>query len=122
MTRLVYLATPYSKHPAGLECAHKQACKAVAALLRRKVAAYSPIAHGHPVALHGGLDPLDHAIWLPFDQHMMDVCGELWIVQMPGWDDSYGIEQERKYFAGQGKPIRWLTWPELEDVDMRRAA
>lgn len=114
MGRLIYLATPYSRHPAGLECAHKQACKAVAALLKKGTAAFSPIAHSHPVAEHGGLDPLDHDVWLPFDRPIMEAADELWIVQMPGWDDSYGIEQERKAFQSAGKPIKYLTWPELE--------
>lgn len=45
---------------------------------------------------------------------MMDRADELWILQMPGWDDSYGIEQERKYFTKAGKPVRYMRWPELE--------
>lgn len=119
---LAYLATPYSRHPAGMECAHHQACRAAGELIRRGARVYSPIAHSHPIALHGGLDPLDHAIWLPQDQAMMDASDELWIVQMPGWDDSYGIEQERKAFQAAGKPIKYLTWPALQEATWRDAA
>lgn len=54
---------------------------------------------------------------------MADACDELWIVQMPGWDDSFGVEQERKYFQTAGKPVKYLSWPELrDDVGWRDAA
>lgn len=53
---------------------------------------------------------------------MMDASDELVIVQMPGWDDSYGIEQERKAFQAAGKPIKYLSWPTLEEGTWRDAA
>lgn len=119
---LVYLGTPYSKHPAGLDCAHKQTCKAAARLMRNGARVYSPIAHSHPIADLGGLNPLDHSLWLPQEEAMMDASDELWIVQMPGWDDSYRIEQERKAFHAAGKPIKYLSWPQLEEVNGWRNA
>ena len=45
---LAYLATPYSKYPAGLQQAFVDAAKLAALLLRSGMNVYSPIAHTHP--------------------------------------------------------------------------
>lgn len=52
-----YLASPYSKYPAGIEAAFQDICKQTALLIRHKIPVYSPIAHTHPVAIHGEIDP-----------------------------------------------------------------
>jgi len=102
---LCYLATPYSKWKAGLEDAFIEASKLAARLLRSGVKVYSPIAHTHPLAIHGKLDPFDHSIWLPFDEAMMKVADVLIVAQMDGWRDSFGIAQEIKFFEAARKPI-----------------
>lgn len=108
---LWYLATPYSKYPRGLEKAFVEACRAAALLVRHGVRVYSPIAHTHPVAIHGGIDPLDHSIWLPADKPFMDAACGLLVVRMTGWAESYGIGEEIKVFEAAGKPIRHMDWP-----------
>lgn len=102
---LCYLATPYTKYPAGIEQAFVDASACAARLLKAGVKVYSPIAHTHPLAIHGGLDPLDHAIWLPFDQAMMEAADALIVAHMDGWHDSYGVNHEIDFFAKAGKPI-----------------
>jgi hypothetical protein len=106
-----YMATPYSKYEQGIHVAFLHACQAAAWLVRHGVPAYSPIAHTHPIALHGEMDPLDHDIWLPADRPMMDAAGGLLIVRMPGWSRSYGIQVEADVFAAAGKPVEYLPWP-----------
>lgn len=108
---LWYLATPYTKYPAGIEQAFQDAAEAVAVLLRRGVAVFSPIAHTHPVAIHGRIDPLDHSIWLPFDQHMMERCDGCAVLKMPTWDDSRGVAHEIDFFKRAGKPVVFLDYP-----------
>lgn len=102
---IAYLATPYTNFPGGIEPAFIAAAKLVAALLKTGVKVYSPIAHTHPVAIYGDIDPLDHAIWIPFDQGMMDVCGSLIVAQLPTWERSRGVAMEIDYFRNAGKPI-----------------
>ena len=100
-----YLASPYSKYEGGIEAAFEMACKATAELIRRKVPVYSPIAHTHPIAIHGGLDPLDHEIWLPADSPMMKAAHGLIVWKAEGWRESHGIAFEIAEFASDGKPI-----------------
>lgn len=103
--RLVYLATPYSKYPGGISVAAREACAVAGSLIRRGVRVYSPIAHTHYIAIYGRLDPHDHAIWIPFDEAMMDVCDAMVIAKMEGWDKSKGIAIEIDIFKKAGKPI-----------------
>src|SRR3990167_1959103 len=58
-----YLATPYTRYPAGIRAAFADAAKLAARLLVTGLKVYSPITHTHPLAIYGHLDPLDHAIW-----------------------------------------------------------
>lgn len=106
-----YLATPYSKFKAGRVAAWEEACKAAAVLIRQGKPVYCPIAHTHPIAEHGQIDPYDHSIWLPADEPLMRGAEGLLIVKMQGWDESYGISEEIKVFQSMGKPIEYMEWP-----------
>jgi nucleoside 2-deoxyribosyltransferase len=102
---LVYLATPYTKYPGGIERAFVDACALTARLLQTGVRVYSPIAHTHPIALHGNLDPLDLSIWLPFDAAIMAKSDALVVAMMTGWRESTGVAHEIEVFSACGKPI-----------------
>lgn len=112
--RLIYLATPYSLYPDGLEAAFVDAAKLAARLLNAGVRVYSPIVHGHPLSVHGGIDPLDHSIWLPFNESMMSVADALVVATMPSWRESKGIKYEIDYFELEGKPIFYLDPDTME--------
>lgn len=100
-----YLATPYSKYKAGIDEAWQEACRQTALLVRAGVPIYSPIAHTHPIAMLGGIDPLDHSLWLEADRALMDSAIGLIVCEMQGWQESYGIGEEVKHFERAGKPI-----------------
>jgi hypothetical protein len=105
---LCYLATPYTKYPEGIESAFILAASIAGVLLKRGVKIYSPIAHTHPIAVHAFLDPLDHKIWLPFDQAMMERSDILVVAKMRGWDRSFGVAHEIEWFTEAGKPVCYL--------------
>ena len=109
-----YIATPYSKYPDGLEAAFQEAAKVAAFFVLQGIPIYSPIAHTHPVALYGEIDPLAHAILLPADYPMMKAAGGLIVAQMDSWEISYGIAQEIKTFKQLDRPIEYLEWPREE--------
>ena len=68
-------------------------------LIEQGMRIYCPIAHTHPIAIYGDLDPLDHTIWLPADGPFMDAAVGLIVVRMRGWDKSKGIAAEIKRFG-----------------------
>jgi len=106
--KLCYLATPYSKYEGGIHLAFVEASIFAARLLQHGVSVYSPIAHTHPLAIYGNIDPLNHSIWLDFDEAMMNACGALLVATMQGWETSKGVQHEIQYFAAAGKDIHYL--------------
>jgi hypothetical protein len=102
---LAYLATVYTRHEAGINVAFVEACTLAAKLIKCGVKCYSPIVNTHCVAMHGGLDPLDYSIWLRFDQAMMNAADVLIVAHMEGWQESFGIGEEIKFFEAAAKPI-----------------
>lgn len=103
-----YLATPYSKYPAGIEWAFIDASALAGRLLLAGMRVYSPIAHTHPIAMHAGIDPYDHNVWIPFDEAMMNAAQALLVAEMDGWQESFGIAHEIAFFEKAGKPIYFL--------------
>jgi len=111
MRPFVYLATPYTNYVYGLDAAFEEASKAAALLVRHQVPVFCPITHTYPISAHGGLDPRDHAIWMPADAPFMELAGGICIFQMLGWNNSKGILLELEAFAAAGKPIAFLSHP-----------
>lgn len=103
--KLVYLASPYSKYLAGHERAFKDVSRAAGKLLKAGVHVYSPIAHSHPIAMHGKVDHLDHKIWLPLDMKIAGGCDALLIADMQGWEDSAGVTFEIDMFVDTNRPV-----------------
>jgi hypothetical protein len=107
-----YVATVYTKHPAGIDEAAKEAARATAWLMKRGVPCFSPICHTHSIAIEGGIDPLDHGFWLPADDPMMRKAHGLIVMKMPGWEESHGIAYEIGRFEGMQKPVIRMQWPQ----------
>jgi hypothetical protein len=107
-----YLGSPYSKYPSGPEAAFLCAAAIAAELLKQGVPIFCPIAHSHPLAQYGQIDPLDHKIWLPADRPMMDAATGLIVAQMEGWRESYGLTHEIEVFTAAGKPVLYLDMRE----------
>lgn len=105
---LIYLASPYSKY-ITLNSACRDISLVAGRLIRRGYRVFSPIAHSHTIALHAGIDPLDHDLWLKFDESFMGVCDALMIAMMDGWEASDGVARELKFFEGTGKPLYYLN-------------
>jgi Domain of unknown function (DUF1937) len=113
--RLVYLATPYTKYPRGLDAACYDACALAGKLYRHGLRnIYSPIAHAHPIAVCSGLDPRDYSIWLPHNEAQMEVHEAMAIGMLEGWRESFGIAHEYETFVDAGKPIYFIHATTLE--------
>jgi glycosyltransferase involved in cell wall biosynthesis len=105
----LYLATPYSRYVAGIEAAYVMACEQQALLVRAGVPVFCPISHTHGAAIHGGIDPLDHTVWMPADEPFMAAASGLIMVMADGWEESYGMKIELETFRAAGKPVVWMT-------------
>jgi len=106
---LIYMGTPYTRYPAGLQVAFEQSAKLAGRLIRNGVRVYSPIAHCHPIAIYGDLNPIDHSIWIPLNESMMRASNALLVAEMEGWKDSIGVQQEIGIFERDGKPVYYIN-------------
>lgn len=104
-----YLATPYSRYPLGRRAAFEMACRVAAHLLRAGVPVFSPIAHSHPIAERGDIDPADHAFWMRADRPMMEAARGLIVFKAVGYLESRGVQQEMATFLAAGKPILFMS-------------
>ncbi len=117
-----YLASPYSKFPGGIEEAFNAACYNAALLVAEGVPIFSPIAHTHPIAVAGNLDPLDHKIWLPADRPFIQLAHGLIVLEMEGWRESVGVAHEIEAFRTALKPIVPMTPGVIPHALLVRAA
>jgi hypothetical protein len=105
-----YLASPYSKHPDGIEEAAHEAAAAAAWLAKQGIRVLAPTAYTHELCKHG-IDPMWTDFWYPFDEPFMRAAVGLIVCMMPSWDESVGVKREITSFIEQGKPIYYMEWP-----------
>lgn len=110
-----YMASPYSKFPGGLEAAEAAACEAAGWLINQGVHVFAPIPHSHGIAVRGAVDPSSHTVWLEQDQAIARSAVGLIIVELPTWECSFGVNEERKWFASWHKPEMFVKWPLEEE-------
>lgn len=114
-TRLWYLATPYTHFEGGIDDAFVNASRIAAKLVCQGVNVYAPIVHSHPIAVHGAMDALDHALWMGVDAAFMERCDGMIVGCMAGWESSKGVRFEIDWFRKAGKPIRYYD-PETDTL------
>jgi hypothetical protein len=111
---LLYVGTPYTKYPGSIHHAFLDACKVTERLLRAGLLnVYSPIVHSHSLAVYGNLDPLDHTIWLPFNNAIMHKSDAMLVAMMPSWESSTGLRHEIVEFVAAGKPVYFMSPDDL---------
>lgn len=102
--RLWYLAQPFSKYEGGIKEAFEVGSREAARLIKLRIPVFAPIPHSYPIALYGDISQLDHSVWLPADQPLIDACTGIIVLRMKGWDESFGVAYEIDQFAKAGKP------------------
>lgn len=106
----VYLGSPYTLFPAGRDAACAAIAEIAGELMVEGVKVFSPIAHGHTInECCQALDPMDHESWLEQDEAWMEVCDALVIVELPSWENSFGIAMEADFFRQAKKPVHHLN-------------
>ena len=106
---MIYLATPYSHDdPKVREQRFQWAAEATSILMRRGYFILSPIAHTHPIVQYGL--PKGWRFWKAYDTELIQMCVELWVLAMPGWEKSVGIRAEIQLAHALKKRVRYVTF------------
>jgi len=118
---MIYLASPYSASPqANFELTEAF----VAEALRSGHPIFSPVVHCHQIALDYNL-PGDFEFWKNFNFNMLRAADELWVLTLPGWKESKGVDGEVDFARSLGIPIIYinqhyqLTSVDIESIKMQ---
>lgn len=109
-TKLIYLASPYTaKTQAERELRYQLAVHATACLLAKGYRVFSPIAYTHPIDQYLAI-PSD--VWYEMDHVYLQRCDVLWVLTLPGWAQSKGIQHEIDMATQLGKPVQYISYEE----------
>jgi hypothetical protein len=136
---IVYLASPYTKHPQGMDVAYENAVVAARRLLALGFCVYSPIIHGHPLpgevgVVSGPLSrgngsrlcgakgmriPLTSEFWWAHCKPFLDAAVLMVVLKDEGWNKSLGVIYEVGYMRAQGKRVWGMPLEgEVEDWEL----
>ena len=118
--QVVYLACPYTDPDPVVRKRRFDVATAVAAeLIRAGHIVYSPITMTHPIdiVLAGASNTLGSDYWVAFDEAFMEMCSEMVVIRLKGWESSNGIRREIAYFTDHKKPIRYMDPPTPTESD-----
>jgi hypothetical protein len=112
MSKLIYLASPYS-HPED-SVRHENyliVTKIAADLVSRGYVAISPITYGHMLLEHAKM-PTDWEFWENFCITLLKKCEKIIVCNnMVGWDKSRGVSAEIEFAKNNGIEIEYLVKP-----------
>jgi len=105
---MIYLASPYTHESKHVEFQRfREMCYVTGKLQASGHHVFSPIVHSHPVV--GAVQlPTTFEWWMSYNKAWIDVCQELWVVMLDGWDKSKGVGAEILYCGERGIPVRYF--------------
>lgn len=122
----VYLAAPYTVRDDTISEAERtqqrdqrvEAINSVAAtLMKEGLIVFSPITHSHPLALAHDM-PGTWDFWERQDMYWLERCDKLVVLQLPGWEESQGVQAEIAHATALQKDILYV---DVEDSDAQEA-
>jgi hypothetical protein len=113
---MLYIASPYT-HPNPLVRRARAHCAAVitAELMRGATGDwfFSPIPLGHEVAQHLPYEVADdHGFWMRWCRNALEEASALYLIPLPGWQESKGIAEELAYCDSKSLPVVYLDCSE----------
>ncbi len=110
MNGLIYLASPYTHERAEVrEQRFVAVCKVAAAMMMKGLHVFSPIAHTHPILIHGNT-PGGWEFWVACDRAMLGACEKLIVLRLDGWQQSKGVTAEIEIAAELGMTVEYVDF------------
>lgn len=106
--KVIYLASPYT-HPDAEKrrLRYREAMEWCARFMKKGHVVFSPIVHSHPLAEQCDM-PTTWEFWRGQDEAYLHVIDELWVLTLPGWRTSTGVQAEIKIAEDLGKVVRYI--------------
>lgn len=108
MSKIIYLATPYSHEDKNIvESRYIQTANKCAELISEGNVVISPIFYGHNLLKLRDM-PGDWEFWKNFCESFLYKSDELWVYMIDGWDQSTGVKCEIDLAKNLNIPIRYI--------------
>jgi len=106
---MVYLASPYTHSSHAIQEERFLAVSRIVAhfLPINRAPVFSPILYAHELAKNFSL-ATDFQSWLRFNNAMLRLSNELWVLRLDGWEESKGVKHELAVAEFIGTPIHYL--------------
>lgn len=109
---MIYLASPYSPvtpeeklhENETRELRYRQTMAAQAMLFNYGYPVFATIVHTHCTAKAYKL-PTDAGPWMRYNHHMIDLSMAVFVLQLPGWEQSRGVTDEIDYANKHNIPV-----------------
>lgn len=106
--KAIYLSSPYSDpDPLVQHQRFEEAWKATLWAWSLGYHVYSPVAYTHIIDIL--IPSIDYIEWLSFDIKLLYFCDELWVLMLPGWEESKGVQTEIRTAKTINIPIRYIN-------------
>jgi hypothetical protein len=115
---MIYLASPYSHIDPEIELVrYRQITNIAGRLIDKGVVLFAPITQSVAVVKYSRVNSRGFDYWEKFDKEFVSLSDEVWVVVMPGWRESVGVQEEIRYAESLGKPVRYLCPKSLTFLD-----
>ena len=117
----VYLASPYTHEQYLVRALRtRAAARAAGVLLKAGYLVFSPIVHGHLIAIYSEFPvPIDYSYWESLNEEFILWSDALYILTLDGWEDSIGIKREIEIARTYNKEI-YLWQGTLEQLALAK--
>lgn len=117
---MIYLATPYSDPDLNVRnWRYNRAREALFHLWDQQAPAVCPVVLGHiyEQRQRGGARDQPHEFWMVMARAQLVACTHVYVLTLPGWDQSRGVREEVLMAHGLGKGIiGYQNFPFCEDA------
>lgn len=92
---MIFLSCPYShKDPHVVHTRYARLCEIAGAILKLRKICISPNIYGHGIIQYVKDLPSDWEFWKEYCYQFIIRCDEVWVIMMPGWEESTGVQAE----------------------------
>jgi hypothetical protein len=115
---IVYLASPYSNPSPSIQDHREQQITRIGALLtlKHKTPMFMPITQSAAMKRFVPQLGTTFEYWKGIDLPAIDGCAEVWVVKMPGWNESIGVMHEIRYAKENQIPVKYIDPKTLDFV------
>lgn len=105
----IYLGSPFThEDPKVMEERYKEALQAAAWLMKKGKTVYAAIPFSYHLSIEGGIG-LGWNEWKLQDKTALICSYQLFVLQLDGWQESVGLNEEIEWAQSLGMPISFMS-------------